>query len=375
MRAGWQRVDGGRDAVPARATPRLQFGRQLAALAAAALAVQAAQGVEPADAFRARCAALAAEGTGMTVAGRDGWLFLRNELRHIGAGAFWGADAEKASQATKPEWRDPLPAIVDYRKRLAEAGIELLVLPVPAKAFVYPDRIEGSGIAAGGAVPRLDATHQEFLRLLKEQGVKVLDLWPDLAAHRDDAGGGAYCRTDTHWSGAACVRAAAALASEIRARDWFTGVPKTEFAAEEKPVTVEGDLLRGLEGASKPPPETLTLRFVGRRTAAGLEPVEPDAASPVLLLADSHGLVFHAGDDMLARGAGLADQMALELGFAPDLVAVRGSGATPARVSLYRKAKADPAYLKSKKLVVWCFAAREFTETTGWSTQVPVVPK
>jgi alginate O-acetyltransferase complex protein AlgJ len=49
-------------------------------------------------------------------------------------------------------------------------------------------------------------------------------------------------------------------------------------------------------------------------------------------------------------------------------VGVRGSGATPARINLYRRSQSDPLYWDTKKLVVWCFTAREFTECgpTGW---------
>jgi len=50
---------------------------------------------------------------------------------------------------------------------------------------------------------------------------------------------------------------------------------------------------------------------------------------------------------------------------------VRGSGATPARINLLRQARANPDYLK-KKLVIWCFTAREFTESNGWQ-KVPIV--
>jgi alginate O-acetyltransferase complex protein AlgJ len=54
-----------------------------------------------------------------------------------------------------------------------------------------------------------------------------------------------------------------------------------------------------------------------------------------------------------------------------DLVAVRGSGATPARVNLLRRARTE-GYLAKKKVVIWCFGAREFTEASGWQ-KVPVV--
>ncbi len=92
-----------------------------------------------------------------------------------------------------------------------------------------------------------------------------------------------------------------------------------------------------------------------------------DKASPVVVMGDSHCLVFHAGGDLHGTGAGLADQLAAELGRAVDVIGVRGSGATPARVNLLRRAKADPAYLANKKWMVWCFAALEFTESAGWS--------
>ncbi len=52
----------------------------------------------------------------------------------------------------------------------------------------------------------------------------------------------------------------------------------------------------------------------------GGDTVAPDRNSPVILLGDSHNLVFQAGGDMHATGAGLADQLAYELGFAVDLV-------------------------------------------------------
>ena len=39
----------------------------------------------------------------------------------------------------------------------------------------------------------------------------------------------------------------------------------------------------------------------------------------------------------------------------------------PARVNLLRRSKANPAYIASKKWIIRCFSAREFTESSGWS--------
>ena len=51
-----------------------------------------------------------------------------------------------------------------------------------------------------------------------------------------------------------------------------------------------------------------------------------------------------------------------------DVLGVRGSGATPSRVSLKR----SKGRLEGKRFVIWCLTVREFTEsTTGWA-KVPL---
>jgi alginate O-acetyltransferase complex protein AlgJ len=324
--------------------------------------------------FRARCAALAEaadKADTMTVAGKDGWLFLGKELRHVSVGKFWGPEAARVSKADKPDRADPLPAILDFKAQMDRAVIELLLVPVPPKAIIYPDMLFDNARADKGGPLRLDVAHQEFYDVLRKQGVKVVDLTPDFIAHRTDKEGSVFCKQDTHWSGLACILAAKRLHAEIKDRDWLKQPPRLNLISELRSVTIDGDLRQALRG-EKPPPETLSLRFVGTKRAGDLVPVEPSPACPVILLGDSYDLVFQAGDDMHAKGAGLADQLALELGFAVDLIAVRGSGATPARVNLLRRARADATYLSGKKLVIWCFGAREFTESSGWQ-RVPIV--
>lgn len=301
----------------------------------------------PTDDFRSLCAKLAAEGDAMAVAGSNGWLFLRNELRHIGVGQFWGEAASKVSRASKPELADPLPAIVDFNEQLQKRGIELLVVPVPCKASIYPEQLVG---AADG---RPDTAHQEFYKLLSEKGVKVLDLTETFQKVKGNPGTpNLYCQTDTHWSPYACEL----TAGLIRQRLGLPGKPGA-FKVRAEKRTINGDLAGG-KGT-----EELPARVVESADGSPME----DKAGTIVLLGDSHTLVFHAGGELHGTGAGLADQLASELGMAVDVVGVRGSGATPARVNLLRRAKADPSYLAGKKTIIWCFTAREFTESTGWS--------
>lgn len=327
---------------------------------------------ELAQAFQAQCAALAqaAEAQGaITVTGRNGWLFLASELRHLGIGPFWGESAAKVSRATKPDYADPLLAIIDFHDQLTAMGVELLVVPVPPKAIIYPDGLlDKVPCDPTGRLARLDAALQTFYDQLRTKGIHVLDLTSVFMKNRANPEDALFCRQDSHWSGAGCVLAATEIGTELLAA--FNDRPKQAFTGQWDTVEISGDLWQAL-GDPKPPREKVRIRRVSRAGRRGA--VEADPKSPVVLLGDSHCLVFHSGDDMLAREAGLSDQLALELGFPVDLVAVRGSGATPSRINLLRRVQKDPTYWVGKKWVVWCFSAREFTESDGWR-KVPIKP-
>jgi alginate O-acetyltransferase complex protein AlgJ len=328
---------------------------------AAVLSSGAARAEETRQAALARLAAQAEQRGETVLAGKHGWLFLVQELRHLGAGRYWGADAARASRAAQPERADPLPAILDFRDQLEKAGVELLLVPVPARAAVVPGELPGLAAAPEG---RLDQADAEFHALLREKGVDVLDLQPEFQAAGSERP--AVCRTDTHWSGTGLEIAAARIAERVRKLPWYAGVPKRRFVSESRETEFRGDLLRMI-GDAAPPPERLALRFVTREGAPD-EPVAPDPKSPLLLLSDSHGLVFGAGGDLHARGAGLPDQLALELGVAVDLVAVRGSPSNAGRMQLARRKDA----VAGKRIVIWVFGARYFTDQQGWA-KVPVV--
>ena len=297
-------------------------------------------------------AQVAEEQGSIVVEGTEGWLFFAPELRHLAAGKFWGDAAANVSQARRPEWADPLPAILDFHAQLSKIGVGLLLVPVPPKAVVYPEKLP-----PGSSNADLGAHLRAFYDLLRQNGVEVLDLETLFLSNREHPKGHVYCQQDTHWSGVGTVLAAEEIADSVRTE--LKQTPKAE--SEWKSVEITGDLWTAL-GDPSLPKESLSLRFVE---------VEPTNSSPIILLGDSHTLVFHAGGDMHAEGAGLADQLGLVLGGAVDLIGVRGSGATAARINLLRRAQATSKYWADKKLVIWAIAAREFTESDGWR-KVPI---
>ena len=195
----------------------------------------------------------------------------------------------------------------------------------------------------------------------------MLDLTPVFVEQRQVPGPELYCKTDSHWSGRAIDLAAQAIAKHVRDRPWSKGLPTSSYASEPRKVEITGDLARMLDEAS-PARETLPLTAVGSRQGTRAHARDSGSRQP----GAAHGGQPHAGfprSRPVRPGAGLPDHLALRLGFPVDLVGIRGSGATTTRIELLRRRD----NLKGKKLVVWCFSCREFTEsTTGWR-KVPVI--
>ena len=314
--------------------------------------------------FRQALAEKAAEAAAQkitVVSGKDGWLFFAPELRHLSVGQFWGDAAKRVSRASNPEFADPLPAILDFKAQLDTAGISLIFVPIPAKATIYPEMISEHG----DTTARTDEYHLKFYDILREHGINVLDLTPLFLKNRFTDAGPVYCKQDTHWSGQGCVLAAEAIAKAIGTPSWAAEIPKRDLETETRTIPITGDLWKDL-GDENLQKEQLQLTYVN--VGGGLPNPYAWRASPVVLLGDSHSLVFHAGTDLHAQGAGLPDHLAHQLGFPVDVVAVRGSGATPSRLNLFRRRD----NMKGKQVVVWCLSVREFTEGQGWR-KVPVI--
>ena len=297
------------------------------------------------------------------IAGTDGWLFLSSDVRFLSVGQFWGADAAKVSRAHKSESADPIPAIVDFHEQLKKRGIELLLLPVPPKAAIYPEKIlPNVDLHGEPAAPWL----ARFYQVLRERGIDVVDLASVFSRDRANERGSVFCKTDSHWSGFGCVLAAQTIAEKIREK--LVGQQRKNYAADWKETTIKGDLVDlGGSKTKNIEPEKIAIRTISDKETGAA--TTPDPNSPLLIMGDSHTLVFH---DFLAEKSGLLDQLAYETGSAPDLIGTRGSGATAVRITLYRRTRKEPDYLAKKKMIVWCFAAREFTESDqGWD-KVPV---
>lgn len=281
--------------------------------------------------------------------GRDGWLYSKSELEHLAGGELADGKIAGHSKATQAAIADPVSAMKAFNDELAAMGCKLVVVPVPPKCAVVPFE----GLEQGDAMAYLRPFYEE----LRAKGIEVLDLYDDFAASEVSV----YCKQDAHWNPAG-VRLAAKKIAEV------SGLPHGDaaFEGQDETIMITGDLMLSLDKSAQPGEELAITRY----DASAI-----DESSPVLVLGDSHTLVFSSGGDMLAENAGLAECLAAELGRPVDRIGVKGSASTVVRTTLFRKAARDPAWIENKKLVVWCFAAREFTESTSGWLVVPVRKK
>ncbi|MCJ8329104.1 MAG: hypothetical protein HRT89_18570 [Lentisphaeria bacterium] len=295
--------------------------------------------------------------------GLDGFVFTRNELVHLSKGSFLGEAAKKNGIATKVANREALPALIAYNAECKKWGVDLIIVPIPAKAVVYPDKLD----ASLKVKPRIDKHHQAFYKAAKDKGLNLIDVTQLLIDNRDHKDGLMYCKTDSHYSALACQLIATEIAKSIKDKAWYKAAAKVELNEIEESIEINGDLLGQLPEGKTVPEESIKVRRVTDKDGNALEINEE---SPVILLGDSHTLVYHDGGDMLTTKAGLFDQLAYELKIVPHRFANKGSGATAPRVSLYRKAKKGD-FLKKRKVIIWVFTVREFTQSfNGWRANV-----
>ena len=295
------------------ASARMRINRALViALLAAGVACADAADPELVERFRTACARLAAEAEAAgaaAVVGSDGWRFAAAEIAALGR----GAPPDAADTDPNAASADRVLAVTDRLSaaaaRLRESGIELVVVPVPPKAIVYPDRL-APALDVPIPVRRLDADLQAVYADLRERGVRVVDLTAAFIRDRFHHEGPLYCRGDAHWSGVGCVLAAEIIGAAVRDAGLIATPPDQPYGLGWFTVPVRGNL--GPHPPAAPLVEEIRVRGLIAPEDPALAPVAADGDAPVAVVGDTHALVFHGGEPYHARGGGIADQLAFE---------------------------------------------------------------
>jgi len=289
------------------------------------------------------------DGGDKAVIGREGWLFYGPGLDYI---------TRKSNPAQHTTVSNVLAAIIDFRDQLTARGIQLVVMPVPNKESIYPEKLlRGSSLEPGV----LSEETRELLMRLERARVPVVNLFEVFAnARRTNDSNLLYLAQDSHWSPLGLKLAATAVSQRLL-DERIINAGTAKFDVREQTVERVGDILRMLriplfEDGTKSKP--VVCEQVSRTEA---REVNRDLAeSQVLILGDSFLRIFQQDEP---GAAGFVAHLARDLK-QPIASIINDGGAS----SLVRQELNRRAYLlANKKVVIWEFVERDIRlGTEGW---------
>jgi len=302
-------------------------------------------------------------GNKRAVVGHDGWLYFTPGVLHVAGPGFLDRktqqnrekDALDAGQEAIVA--DPLQAIAEFQRALAQRGIRLVLLPMPDKAALEPGPLHGSPGPATLSAQNVD--YQRFLEQLPRLGVAVLDVQRSAPRRRDKP---LYLIQDTHFAPSFMELIASDLAKLVGELGVLPALGEAPaLHVVEQPASRVGDLVDMLKLPDEQQlflAQTVLVHQVQSESGAEWE---PDPAADVLLLGDSFSNIFSLEGMGWGSASGLAPHLALALHRPIDVIAQNDSGAFATRQTLSRELQAGQDRLAGKRVVIWEFASRELS--------------
>jgi SGNH hydrolase-like domain, acetyltransferase AlgX len=285
--------------------------------------------------------------------GRDRWLFYRPDIDYVTAPPFLDAARMRQRIRSAAVQPDAIKAIVDFRHRLANRGIDLILMPAPAKPTIDAERFAApshSGIAIH------NTSFAKFTARLAAAGVRVFDPTPSLMKRKAALGGAPlYLQTDTHWRPETMEFVAKKLADFIGEERSALGLV-TQTSRKE--ITALGDIALMLK---LPPEQTLyhAENVTIHQVIRGNTSWQPSPDAEILLLGDSFANIFSLERMGWGDCAGFAEHLSTALRQPLDCILRNNDGAFATREILEHELARGRDRLAGKKLVIWEFAARE----------------
>ena len=364
------------------------------------------------------CAVLRDPGSKALI-GRDGWVFYRPGVRYAVEGDKPEREADDSqwleSRRSVSRRESVVREIVRFRDQLRQRQIELVVVPVPGKESVYPDKLT----PRAKVFERFRSPTADLMADLERAGVATVDLFELFRQARKTSSSSTraktlYLATDTHWTPDGARLAAAAVAEKVRQLGGAPEYPRP-LPAQSVRVARHGDVLEmtQIPGLSRRfSPEVVTCIQVtdritglmvpgsGARDGAYMNshlkdtPREPT----VLLLGDSYSRIYQLPEPqslgdvidashstrsaagpvaarrtkrLLPGSAGFPSLLASALQSPLDYIVSDGGAATDVRQRLSVNAE----ILENKKVVVWEFTERDIAlGRRGWQ-DIPLPPQ
>ena len=275
--------------------------------------------------------------------GRDGWLFYRADVDSL-----MDTDSERSTSTA-------LAALTDFNRQLAARGISLIVVPIPVKPTVHPEKF--STRYRDTNVPIHNPDYAAFIEALVAEGVLVYDPSQLLfAATRQEA---QYLKTDTHWKPETMERVAQHLAAFITDRIELSDNQSITYIKTSEDTSNIGDIAKMLklpEDQVLFPSEHVTRHVV--QTPSG-ELWQPDQASEILFLGDSFSNIYSLAGMGWGHSAGFVEHLSAALAQPLDKIVINAGGADATRRALVQEINTGKDRLTGKRVLIYQFATRE----------------
>ncbi|MFL2478933.1 MAG: hypothetical protein ACJ0K4_05215 [Verrucomicrobiales bacterium] len=286
------------------------------------------------------------EGSGKTMIGKDGWLFLKTALESLtGYGPIEIEPTSVSQDPRRVHWQSPLTSIERFAEQLNEFGVELVIVSIPVKPMIYPEHLSRSA-----KDPVIHPDSETFYSYLKKlPNVDVLDLTLPLSKLKSKSK--VFLKQDTHWTPEGMEAAAKIIAQYIKSKNWDYRKINLRTGYDENRSSL-GDLVESLKTYGKifDVETVITSPVIGKTV---------DRESPIILLGDSFTNIYSTDTTLhWGKNAGLADHIALNLGGPLDVIAINGGGATEARKKLASR-RGSATLMQKKKVIIWAITARD----------------
>ena len=310
--------------------------------------------------------------------GRDKWLFAKAEVDYLTGKGFLDPDVLRR-RATKGVQPNPLKAILDFDRQLKAHGIKLIVMPIPSKATIHPDKF---GASSTRLAPE-NASFARFTNELRRNKIAVYDAAPTLLRAREMTQEPQYFAGDTHWTPQAMTRVARDLASFVRENTDLPAQTPTIYKLSSSNQTNICDLEIMLKLPKQqrifPRQRAKVDRVLDAR--GNLWQPQPDA--DILLLGDSFSIIYSRGGSW-GRAAGLGEHLSFYLQRPIDSLAINGGAANFVRRRWQSDLKSGKRSARKVRVVIYEFAARtlvnnnwklvDMSKSLAASKAAPAVP-
>ena len=273
--------------------------------------------------------------------GKDGWLFLDDAIESLtGQGPF-----HDGPFPFQKDGNSPADAIKRFADQLDNFGARLILISIPSKAMIYPEKINHN---IKGPI-----SHPDAQRLVSElnslPNLDVLDLTRSLFNLKKDKK--VFLKQDTHWTPEAMEEAAKIIANHIKSMD--INIDKVNLNPKQKEGRkAYGDLVEKIniwDGSFNQ--ESVIAKPIKGNTR--------DRNSKIILLGDSFTNIYSSNEGLgWGNNAGLPEHIASNVGTPIDVISINGGGATKVRKKLAQR-RGSSEDMKNKKVVIWAITCRD----------------